>query len=381
MLPVFRMVGPGLVPVLPGFVPVLVVAAILLAGCGYAGDPKPPALRRPMKVSDLSVVERGAKIVITFTLPAETTEGLPIAGSPDVELRAGVAPATWNQTAWEASAERVPVPERRATVGGSGAMGASGASGRTTGTKQGTKVGATKQAGKAPVTIDKAALVRTLQLDASKYTGKTLAVGVRVHGPQGRDDGWVIASLEVLPVLPVPRNLQAADAPSAVHLQWSADAPAFRIFRRLAPVNETAEWLQIGDSTQASFDDKAFDYGKKWQYYVQSVRKAGDNWMESDASETIEWTPKDIFPPAVPTGLEVISGVKTIELSWDPVSDSSLKGYRVYRNGQKIAGDLATPAYSDKDVVTGTKYSYQVSAVDEAGNESEKCAPMDATLE
>jgi hypothetical protein len=370
----------------PGLVPVLVTAAILLAGCGYAGDPKPPALRRPMKISDLSVVERGAKIVIAFTLPAETTEGLPITGSPDVELRAGIAPAPWSQSSWETSAERVAVPEHRAAVGASGATGPPPASGRAPNAKQAAKPG-TRQAGKAPVVVDKAALRRTVQLDAAKYTGKTLAVGVRVHGPQGRDDGWVIASLEVLPVLPVPLNLKAADAPDAVHLQWTADAPAFRIFRRLAserlaPEKEaSAEWAQIGESTQASFDDKAFDYGKKWQYYVQSVRKVGDNWMESDASPTIEWTPKDIFPPAVPTGLVVISGVRTIELSWDPVSDNSLKGYRVYRNGKQVGGDLTTPAYSDKDVVTGTKYSYQVSAVDEAGNESQKCAPMDTTLQ
>ena len=70
-----------------------------------------------------------------------------------------------------------------------------------------------------------------------------------------------------------------------------------------------------------------------------------------------------------------------MELVWDRVADTDLAGYRVYRNGAKIADALTTPAYSDKDVTVGSKYSYQVSAVDQAGNESGKCAAMEVTME
>ena len=43
-----------------------------------------------------------------------------------------------------------------------------------------------------------------------------------------------------------------------------------------------------------------------------------------------------------------------------------------FRDGQKIAANLTAPAYSDRDVKQGVKYQYQVSALDNAGNESAK---------
>ena len=320
-------------------VALLVVLVMFLAGCGYPGEPKPPALMRPAKVLDLAAVERGAKIVATFTMPEETTEGLPIEGLADVELRMGVMPPVWNQGEWESNSERIPVP---------------------------------------PVVVAPKKIV-IAEIDASKYAGKSVVIEVRVHGPRGRDDGWSnMVRLEVVPALPVPRNLQAVDAPNAVHLQWIASAPEFRIFRRLS--TETA-WTPIGNSTQAQYDDLSFAYGRIWQYYVQAVRKVGDNWAESDVSPVIAFEPKDRFPPAVPAGLGAISGTKTIELFWDRDTDADLAGYRVYRNGVKVADALVTPTYSDKDVVVGAKYSYQVSAVDQVGNESLKSTPVEALME
>ena len=175
--------------------PVLVLAAGLLTGCGYAGEPKPPELKRPEKVKNLDVAERGDKIIVTFTLPEETTEGLRIAEPPDVELRVGVAPATWNQAEWEKNSDRVAVPAgpwpapppkvprpkklAKPTVTGKAAK----------------KAKETTAAAKA---ADQAMLVRTVDIDPTKYADKTVIVGVRVHGPSGQDDGWSrLISLEV----------------------------------------------------------------------------------------------------------------------------------------------------------------------------------------
>ena len=357
-------------------VPVLVLAAGLLSGCGYAGEPKPPELKRPEKVKNLDVTERGDKIIVTFTLPEQTTEGLRIGEPPDVELRVGVAPATWNQAEWEKNSERVavaagpwPAPPPKAPRPSKLA--------KPTATGKAAKKA--KQTTAAARAADQAMLIRTVNIDPTKYADKSVVIGVRVHGPSGQDDGWSrLISLEVKPVLAAPRELKAANARDAVHLQWTANAPAFRIFRK-APAD--TEWAQIGDSTQPSFDDKAIEYGKALQYRVESVRKTGEIWQESDPSETISWTPKDEFPPAAPTGLVTISGTRSVELSWDRVADSDLAGYRVYRNGAKVAEGLQTNSYSDKDVVVGGKYSYQVSAVDQAGNESGKSVAADAVME
>ncbi len=382
---------------------------LFLIGCGYAGEPKPPALGRPLKVTGLSAVERGAKVVISFSMPLETTDALPVDAHPDVELRVGTAPNPWNETEWEANSERVSVvvPEipapvrpvravRRTTPlpkpaaaptpiaplqAPAGATGASGSTQRPR-TKAATAPSGSKRAKstarQAKIEARIVAPVITASIDAAKFSGKLLVVGVRVRGFKGRDDGISIVQLEVLPPLPMPVNLKATDAPNAVHLQWTAAAPAFRIFRR-QPAD--TDWVNIGESTQPSFDDAAPEWGKPWQYYVQAVRKVGDGWLESDISEPITFTPTDRFPPAVPAGLAVVSGTKTIELVWDRVADTDLAAYRIYRNGVKIADAVTNAAYSDKEVTLGSKYSYQVSAVDLAGNESRKSEPVEVTLE
>jgi hypothetical protein len=357
-------------------VPVLVLAAGLLTGCGYAGEPKPPELKRPEKVKNLDVAERGDKIIVTFMLPEETTEGLRIAEPPDVELRVGVAPATWNQAEWEKNSDRIAVPAGPWPAPPPKAPRPKKLAKPTATGKAAKKAKETTAAAKA---ADQAMLARTVDIDPTKYADKTVVIGVRVHGPSGLDDGWSrLISLEVKPVLAPPRELKATNVRDAVHLQWTANAPEFRIFRK-TPAD--SDWAQIGDTTQPSFDDKAIEYGKILQYRVESVRKTGDIWQESDFSEAISWTPKDEFPPAVPTGLTTISGTRSVELVWDRVADSDLAGYRVYRNGVKVAEGLQTPSYSDKDVVAGMKYSYQVSAVDQAGNESAKSVAADATME
>ena len=351
----------------------LVAMAAVLAGCGYAGEPKPPALKRPMRVTGLAAVERGTKLVVTFTLPQETTEGLEIEGNNEVEMRVGVLPAPWDQEAWQRNSERVLVPGVPVSL--LKPVKKTKSRGKSTSNK---KVAPPRKGAPLQV-LDKSILDRTVEIDASKYVGKSIGIGVLVHGPTGRDDGWSIVTLDVLPVLPAPRDLVATDTRDAVHLQWSGEAPAFRIFRRQGAGD--GDWVQIGESTQPSFDDKAVEYGKTRQYYVLAVRKAGDKWMESYPSETITWTPVDKFPPAVPAGLAVISGAKTIELSWDRVTDGDLAGYRVYRNGVRIADGLQTNSYSDKDVVAGTKYGYQVSAVDQAGNESARSGVQEVVME
>ena len=68
---------------------VLLAAALSLCGCGYVGDPLPPALNIPEKVTDLRAVQRGDRILIDFTIPQLTTEGLPIRKLGGVELQIG----------------------------------------------------------------------------------------------------------------------------------------------------------------------------------------------------------------------------------------------------------------------------------------------------
>jgi parallel beta-helix repeat protein len=61
-----------------------------------------------------------------------------------------------------------------------------------------------------------------------------------------------------------------------------------------------------------------------------------------------------------------------VNLTWSASTDNvAVTGYNVYRNNVKI-GTSTTTSYTDTTAVAGTAYSYTVTAVDAAGNESGK---------
>ena len=59
-------------------------------------------------------------------------------------------------------------------------------------------------------------------------------------------------------------------------------------------------------------------------------------------------------------------------------SGAEIVGYRVYRNGTLLA-TTSSNAYADTEVKGATGYSYTVTAVDGAGNESAPSAPASST--
>jgi hypothetical protein len=298
--------------------------AACLANCGYVGEPLPPALKLPVRVTDLAAVERGSKIVITFTVPKVTTENLPIKGEPELELRIGPYVMPFQTDEWLRQSEVVP---------------ASG--------------------GKAEV-------------PASKYYGKSIVIGLNAHAPSGRTAGWSnFQILDVVPALPTPEAIEVSNAPDAVHLEWHAAAPEFRIFR---------DGAQIGTSMKPNYTDNTIEYGKSYLYSVQAFEKTNNGSAESEISGVVTFKPEDRFAPAVPAGVSAVPGARTIDLVWERNTEKDFASYRVYRDGRKIAEGLTAPAYSDRDVQAGTKYRYEVSAVDTVGNESAKSPAVDAVI-
>ncbi|HZL55932.1 MAG TPA: hypothetical protein VFC21_02555 [Bryobacteraceae bacterium] len=317
---------------------VLTAAAVLLAGCGYPGEPLPPALNRPIRVSDLSVIQKGSKIVIHFTVPKLTTEGLPIRDNPDIEIRIGPAPpGGWSLPAWEKTSERIPARE---------------------------------------IAVDNQSA--TAVIDASNMYGRTEVIGARIHGPHGRDVGWSNQpNLLLVPALPTPEGLAAANAPDAVRLDWHAAAAQFRVYRR-TPGNP--EWTQLGTSDKPFYVDSAIDYGKTYEYMAQSIEKSADSYAQSDDSAIVSFKPEDKYAPAVPAGVTAVPGARTIEIVWERNVEKDFASYRVYRDGKQVADGLTSPSYSDRDVKAGTKYSYRVSAADRTGNRSALSAAVEAAI-
>jgi hypothetical protein len=89
----------------------------------------------------------------------------------------------------------------------------------------------------------------------------------------------------------------------------------------------------------------------------------------------------DTTPPSVPANLNGTPvGSSEIDLSWtgstDDAGGSGVAGYNVYRDGTKVNSSLVTvTSFNDTGLQASTQYSYTVSAVDNATNESAQSSP------
>jgi hypothetical protein len=133
-------------------------------------------------------------------------------------------------------------------------------------------------------------------------------------------------------------------------------------------------------------EDSGFEWEKTHLYHMVAVsvaaRPGGDVQVEGDDSATVKIVAHDVFPPAVPSGLQAVysgEGQKPfVDLIWAPVTDADLAGYNVYRREAdgspvKLNVEFAkSPSYRDAVVVSGKAYLYSVSAVDVRGNESKR---------
>src|SRR4030088_2835195 len=86
-----------------------VLLLLLITGCGYIGDPLPPALNIPTKITDLKAVQRFDKVVIEFSIPPLTPEGLVQKRLGSVDLRIGKTDPPFRVDSWAAGAAPIEV--------------------------------------------------------------------------------------------------------------------------------------------------------------------------------------------------------------------------------------------------------------------------------
>ncbi|MDO8637748.1 MAG: FG-GAP-like repeat-containing protein, partial [Dehalococcoidia bacterium] len=126
--------------------------------------------------------------------------------------------------------------------------------------------------------------------------------------------------------------------------------------------------------------------------YIELIQYGpGTSWGDDVALVDTSTTPipPDTTAPTIPTGLSVQApSTTTTTLNWAASTDptkpgettSGLSGYLIYRNGEAIpiaATDQLS--FTDTDLTPETTYSYTVSAIDNAGNESQKTASVSIT--
>ena len=307
-----------------------VAGALWLGGCGYVGEPLPPALNIPQAVPDLRTVQRGGRVVAEFTIPDRTTEQLPIKALGAVELHVGDVIVALAATG--------PGPARA----------------------------------EVPVTA---------------YVGQELAIRVRVAAPNGRwSDFSNTMTLPIVAPLAAPSKPSVMVLADGVRLRWRLEPErpeaAFRIWRQTEGEQQP---VMVARVTTREWLDTAGVYGKRYLYRVQATASAGSVEAEGELSPPESVVPEDRFAPATPVRLQVIAGIGSVELIWEPNAEIDLAGYRVYRASgaggfERVSERVEAPSFSDRTITAGLSYRYQVSAVDQRGNESERTAPVGARV-
>lgn len=361
--------------------PLLVLASAVLAasGCASPGPARPPSLFLPRTVTDLAAVRTGDSVTLHWTTPEKTTDGLKVkppltaeicrqpAGHGNactpvehVPVRAGASEAT-DHLSGSLTADPPALLIYRVRILNSG------------GHSAGLSTVAFAASGAAPppiqhlrvTPVSNGAMIEWQPQPTSAFIDLDRTL-VQTTAPKKRPGKQ-------------PGQLAAPATPVEIHLQAG---------KQSAAPNVTAEPMVDPGGTI----DPIAQRGMTYRYSAQRVRTLtlGGHTFEirSALSPAITTVMRDTFPPAIPSGLAAVPGTGSIDLSWEPNTESDLAGYIVYRQtvaadgtlsaapGQLTPAPIPAPAFSDMTAKPGQTYSYRVVAVDSSGNQSPPSAEV-----
>lgn len=353
-------------------IPVL-FALVLSPACGKKGPLAPPVLRVPQSVENFSLSQRGEKFLLSWANPSAYIDGSPMKEVSEIEIwlmeedskQAGQGNITRQEFEKKASLVlRLP----------------------------GEKFPLFRETGK-----ESSRLSFIYRPEKGTSTQQTYIFALRVRDERRRVSEFSDLLSLVAQAVPLPPlNVQAAVFDDHILLRW--DAPlgstdqstpprvvGYNLFRSSGkeppfPVNPSL----IKD---IEYRDADFSFGQTYRYFVRAVASEGPPLLESDDSEVVEVRALDAFPPASPSGLTAIAGMNYIALSWEAAGEADLAGYKIWRQeaGQAEFSLIASlgPAansYTDSAVEKNKRYDYAITALDNAGNESQRSVSVPAVI-
>jgi hypothetical protein len=347
---------------------VILVSVLLLCNvdCGKKGPPLPPIVTIPKGVNDMTVVQTGSKIQITFTVPIQNTDSTQPAEISRIEVHRRI---------------EMPKAEEEVII----------------------KIIADKI--KDYLIQNKIFLYdETLPEDAIKEKRK-ITYFVKLFSNKNRTAGPSnTITLKLGAPLKPPSDLKAVAKENAITLSWNyamepekpikntiedliavswnygikpENTIGFAIYRgttenfkALTPIN--SKMLET-----MSYEDTGAKTGEIYYYSVRAVNTTTK--QESIESPALKVDYKDVIPPSTPTDLIAVVIEDHVTLHWKPVETSDLAGYKIYRKASRETeyvllntSILLESSYNDTNVKENIEYSYYVTAVDKSmpANES-----------
>jgi hypothetical protein len=370
------------------FVFAVLLACSFTARCGKKGTLLPPLIRTPQNVEAVTLFQRGDKILVGWKNPATYVDGAPLDAVVEAEIwileqptgkTVAVQPAAQPPT--QPTTQPITQPE----------------------TQPATQVTANDFEAKAHLAAviereafmtyrkkkgsDAAGFSYPYSLAGKKIGASKFIFAVRVKDRRSHESAFS-PTAEIEPQagpLP-PQGFEIRFVEDKIGLAWLAPAAnvdmstpplvaGYNIYRESK--DGPAKLLNSSLVRELKYEDVEFEYGLPLYYFVRSSATETPPYLESDDSERREIVPKDVFPPAAPTGLVPVTGRGFIALSWEANREKDFAGYKVWRRAEGEAEDnLLTPqllvenAYTDAAIEKGRRYRYAISSVDRNGNES-----------
>ena len=350
---------------------------LLLCACAVIRPPQPPSLQLPEPPKDMHATRAGNSVLLQWTVPTSNADHTILRSLGPTLICRSLDPKMPSCGVSVGQAPPVsPVPKKSTTP-------------KVTESYRDTLPAALQQ--QNPLGMI------TYAVEVLNANGRGAGISNRVQVPLAK-------------TLSPPADFAAKVESGGVRLTWSTEKPdtsnpqisyRYAVYRRLeknqpnqtTPHNQKSqEWMLVGevplsDTENPSLLDSTIEWEQTYFYRMNvatMVSEAGKSETRIDGEDTpeIRVFTHDIFPPAVPTGLQAVSSgpgqPPFIDLIWAPASAPDLAGYNVYRREAgstpvKINSELVrTPAYRDTAVQPGKEYLYSVSAVDVRGNESSR---------
>lgn len=336
---------------------VLTSAAGWVFGCGVQGPPHPPRVERPARIANLTAAQVGQNLELHFSLPQQTTDGERLTKPLEVEILRAIAPPG-------SGISKLPEPEVWTHLLREEWLPYA----------QGNDVSYS---------------AHLTEREFHEWRGQTVVVAVRTltRGFRHRaldSDPSNFVDVPLYDVSPPIEGVKCVVTEKAVEVHFSTptttlsgaplhDLAGYRIYR--SPTGQASSYALLGETDASPYWDSHFEFGQTYFYQVRAAFGQPSHLALSDASSGVKITPRDIFPPAPPQGLQGLYSAGAVELVWTANTEADLAGYNVYRWENQIARRLnkelvRTPVFRDSSAPPGTTVTYFVTAVDLSGNES-----------
>lgn len=368
---------------------VIVVSLLVLVACGKRGDPRPPVPVIPQATNDLVVAQRSNRIVLSWSYPSLTTTGRSLPGfrrlvvyrySEELPPSATTAqPIPAESAVADATAQFARVPELTPVQFARVAE----------------RVNSIEGADLTASSVGS----RIVYTDTPRLTSVSgrpirLTYAVVTEGLADRGPFSNLVTIVPLVIAPPPTRVTATADAAGVTVKWemprhtTGPEPViigYNVYRGAEEGVPSAfsDPINATPVTGTIFNDTP-PYGEH-QYRITAVAAAGPPRLESDPSQAVKVTFRDLVPPPPPASISALVETAAIRIVWDAVDAPDLAGYKLYRaeatlNAQRKLVEVAKipvwqkpvnqTNYRDAGANVGISYRYEVTSVDASGNES-----------